>query len=633
MQEPERPEPTGARHEVAVNDLFFSTTDHLGVIEQANSVFVFNSRYRRDQLVGAPHSIIRHPSMPGGAFLIVWDALLSGKPTCAYVNNLASDGSMYSVFATLTPLGDGFLSVRMRPGREDLFGAACSLYAAVRPHELQLRDEGVNAHDAAVAGAGELGELLAGAGFPSYEDFVLLSLPAEVEARAKVAEGIPQRPDARGPFAETLGAAWKIREEFTSWLAVMAELASVASQLTETTNQLRQGETDREATVQQILDVGAETPGFTPILLGVNVWAAMSPQLGEGIEALLIALKSLTESSAVTRFRIALASLHNDTIGYFAAELIDDVPGSDQAAPAIHLLSRALNEGLTVTVEQMAKNASLAGRIATEADAIRETLEMTLALIEWWLQMVAGREEEAVRRLVPVIEAQVQRTREDIIALGGLVERCTAIAEPLDTTTVNEQLKVISDAVELVAVSPRRADLSAKTESLEETPREADAEPAVSEASEPQPEPEPELAVSETPQPEPPVSQDTDAAPETEPDSEVADAAEDPGDGATLELEPEPDSTVADAATDPVDAATPETEPDFTVTFVDEGSPATESTATEPPSTAPSPSVATPSVATPSVAAPSVAAPSVATPPARSPERPRWSLKSLWSRK
>lgn len=63
-----RPEPTGASHEVAPEEMFFSTTDERGVITDANSVFVKLSRYPLRSLLNAPHSIIRHPDMPGGAF-------------------------------------------------------------------------------------------------------------------------------------------------------------------------------------------------------------------------------------------------------------------------------------------------------------------------------------------------------------------------------------------------------------------------------------------------------------------------------------------------------------------------------------------------------------------------------------
>src|SRR5450759_5944192 len=70
-----RPEPTGASHEVAPTEMFFSTTDQRGVITDANSVFVRLSRYPLPSLLNAPHSIIRHPDMPGGAFEVMWQTL------------------------------------------------------------------------------------------------------------------------------------------------------------------------------------------------------------------------------------------------------------------------------------------------------------------------------------------------------------------------------------------------------------------------------------------------------------------------------------------------------------------------------------------------------------------------------
>ena len=57
--------------------------------------------------------------MPGGAFRIVWDALLAGEPTAAYVLNLAGDGSAYWAMASIVPVAEGFLSVRTRPARTD----------------------------------------------------------------------------------------------------------------------------------------------------------------------------------------------------------------------------------------------------------------------------------------------------------------------------------------------------------------------------------------------------------------------------------------------------------------------------------------------------------------------------------
>ncbi|WP_300087712.1 PAS domain S-box protein, partial [Rhodoferax sp.] len=53
-------------HEVAFPEgrLIVSRTDLAGIITHANDAFVEMSGYTRDELIGAPHHILRHPDMP-----------------------------------------------------------------------------------------------------------------------------------------------------------------------------------------------------------------------------------------------------------------------------------------------------------------------------------------------------------------------------------------------------------------------------------------------------------------------------------------------------------------------------------------------------------------------------------------
>ena len=75
------------------DEFFFSTTDKRGVIEYGNEVFIKISGYKREDLMGKPHSIIRHPDMPRCVFKIFWDTIKTGAPIAAYVKNMAADGS------------------------------------------------------------------------------------------------------------------------------------------------------------------------------------------------------------------------------------------------------------------------------------------------------------------------------------------------------------------------------------------------------------------------------------------------------------------------------------------------------------------------------------------------------------
>ena len=221
-----RPEPTGASHEVGAEEMFFSTTDERGVITDANSVFVRLSRYPLPSLLNAPHSIIRHPDMPGGAFEVMWQTLNAGDPFCAYVDNLAADGQPLHRVRTVTPLADGgYLSVRTRPLCLDLLETVRGMYAVARPKELQARDGGASAHQAAVVGLADLAAQIEGAGIGTYLDVMHLILPAEIEARRAAGVGIPHRPDAEGSVGRILGSATELSGALDGWSERQEELA------------------------------------------------------------------------------------------------------------------------------------------------------------------------------------------------------------------------------------------------------------------------------------------------------------------------------------------------------------------------------------------------------------------------
>ncbi|PKQ32379.1 MAG: histidine kinase [Actinobacteria bacterium HGW-Actinobacteria-2] len=429
--------PTGARHEVGVDELFFSTTDARGIIDQANSVFVRLSRHPREELVGAPHNIIRHPVMPGGAFLLMWDTLQAGEPFCAYVDNLAADGSTYGVFATITPLGDDYLSVRARPFVDGLHDAAFSLYGAVRPQELELRDKGWNSHEAAVVGAEKLGELLVGAGIPSYEEFIWKALPAEVEARLEAASGIAKRPLATGDLADMLGVAVRIDEALQEWVRSLDDLQRVADALLAAAPQFSQTMEANAAVADRINENDAEG-FFSSAMVYLRVWAQMAPEVAGIVTELLGQLDELRRSCAQTRFRIALAVLHNWTVGQFVVEIIDNVPGSDEARPAIAQLGRALDEGLAETSESSKRNAALAAAAAERISTLRDLLDLPQTMIREWLSR-ADRSSATFVEMVDTISAQVDRTQADIDLLGSLSDECRRIAVPLDSAVIEEQ--------------------------------------------------------------------------------------------------------------------------------------------------------------------------------------------------
>jgi len=103
--------------------LIVSRTDKKGIITHVNQSFIDMSGYTEEELIGAPHSILRHPDMPPAAFKDLWDTCGKGEKWQGYVKNLRKDGGYYWVKATAIPNvreGEvvGFTSVRRKPSRK-----------------------------------------------------------------------------------------------------------------------------------------------------------------------------------------------------------------------------------------------------------------------------------------------------------------------------------------------------------------------------------------------------------------------------------------------------------------------------------------------------------------------------------
>ncbi|MFM2119262.1 MAG: hypothetical protein RL722_730, partial [Pseudomonadota bacterium] len=113
-----------------------STTDLQGRILYANPAFIELSGYTREELLGQPHNLIRHPDVPAEAFRDLWATIEAGRPWTGLVKNRRKNGDHYWVQANVTPLFDGerltgYVSVRTEAARADI-EAAEGLYAQMR---------------------------------------------------------------------------------------------------------------------------------------------------------------------------------------------------------------------------------------------------------------------------------------------------------------------------------------------------------------------------------------------------------------------------------------------------------------------------------------------------------------------
>ena len=114
-------------------------TDKRGIINYASKAYLQMTKYSKEELVGKPHNIIRHPLMPKNAFKDMWETILSGRRWVGVVKNLRKDGKYYWVVVKIEAIDkdgnitnnpdeiEGFIAVRREASRLDIEKARLSL--------------------------------------------------------------------------------------------------------------------------------------------------------------------------------------------------------------------------------------------------------------------------------------------------------------------------------------------------------------------------------------------------------------------------------------------------------------------------------------------------------------------------
>jgi len=87
--------PTSREVPIYDDSLLITETDVKGIITYANRRFCKVSGYTKEELIGMPHSITRHPDMPEGLFSAMWKIISEKKIWRGYIKSLAKDGGYY----------------------------------------------------------------------------------------------------------------------------------------------------------------------------------------------------------------------------------------------------------------------------------------------------------------------------------------------------------------------------------------------------------------------------------------------------------------------------------------------------------------------------------------------------------
>ena len=374
-----------------------SVTDKGGVITDCNETFAEVSGFTRDELIGQPHNLVRHPDMPQAVFADMWAHLKAHQPWMGIVKNRRKDGDHYWVDAYVTPIFEhgevvGYESVRTLPAR-DRVAAAEALYDEIRKH-------GFKAPRRHLALTGRLAVTAGGAALLGGVAATLIPGAAGVGAASVVA----------------VGAAWLAH----------AQLRGIAG---------------AAAAARQII--------HNPLLQ--KLYTDASDELGEVRLALtMLNARQRTMLGRVSHSSTRLKSLATE-VELNANAAVEDVQNqqreTDSIATAMEEMSASINEVATNTAEasqlsQQADGEAAEGkRLLGDSERAIHELDAMVAKASDVINEL-GRDAEDIGRVTSVIHDIAEQT--NLLALNAAIEAARAGEQGRGFAVVAEEVRSLA---------------------------------------------------------------------------------------------------------------------------------------------------------------------------------------------
>ena len=435
----------GNERRFGAEDLFFSTTDTKGVIRRTNRVFDSLSRHSSEELVGSPHNIIRHDDMPAGAFKLMWDELEQGRSSCVYVLNRAKDGLDYWVFATVAPLADGYLSVRVRPTNHAMFTPVKEIYSRVRAAERAYAEEGHGRREVAEHGASLLAEELAGLQYRDLHNFARAALPRELALLVVEGVRVPPRAESDSPMFAVLQAVAAIERDTDELIYQLGEYQELINGLGSWAGGVR-SVINRANRVGLLMGEVTSPDGESSVPTVSERVKERSAQAVDVLRQLNSSLVALYEAASEVRFRSSMMRLHTLMAGIFAAAVLD---GEEGSADAIGDLAEAMLSDLESLVPSCQEAADLAERLEGDLRGVVSNLDRVKRPFQRWIRAL---QDEGAQALVDDVDAEAvlqeavavgEQGFPETASLAELAAKARGVVVTLDESVIRERVATV----------------------------------------------------------------------------------------------------------------------------------------------------------------------------------------------
>ncbi|CAM4491879.1 MAG: hypothetical protein LEGION0403_FIIPPAGN_01670 [Legionella sp.] len=451
-----------------------SVADNRGNVLTVNDKLCDVSQYSREECIGQPHNMFRHPDMSKAVFKEMWATIGTGKIFRGKIKNKKKDGTPYYVDAVISPvLGDdgkpmSYLGVRYEISEYEtnynylkaLLGAINSSYAMI---EFEPNGTVISANEnfLKLMGYSSIDELSG-----KHHRIFIDKEESQKEAYSKFWDELSHGKSFKGEFKRITkdGDEVWINGMYAPMLDDMNRVIKVVKLANDVTLEKKR-ELELMKKVDSILEVvNAASEGDLSKEIIVNG--------NEPIDLVCVALKKFmgalhhdlslisTNIEALTSSSDELNAIGQQMAGTAEETSIQSTIVStsvNQVSQNIQTVAAGIEE-LDVSIKEIAKNASNAAQVATQAVNLTDDANLTMAKL--------GDSSMQIGNVVKVITSIAQQT--NLLALNATIEAARA-------GEVGKGFAVVANEVKELAKETAKAteDISRKIETIQSDTQES----------------------------------------------------------------------------------------------------------------------------------------------------------------